>query len=46
MKDANDFLQKQPELIAELIKKARTIPDQNILQFDLLRDKVKERIMN
>jgi hypothetical protein len=29
-----------------LISKARTIPDQNILQFDLIRDKVKERIMN
>lgn len=29
-----------------MVKKARTLPDQNILQFDLIRDKVKERILN
>ncbi len=46
MKDANDFLQKKPEMISDMIKKARTIPDQNIVQFDLIRDKVKDRIMN
>jgi protein involved in ribonucleotide reduction len=45
-KDANDFLQKKPEMITELVKKARTLPDQNILQFDLIREKVKDRIMN
>ena len=33
-KDANDFLQKKPEMIKELINKARTVPDQNILQFE------------
>lgn len=33
-------------MISELIKKARSIPDQNIVQFDLIREKIKDRIMN
>ncbi len=40
-KDANDFLLKKPQLISDMVKKARTLPDQNIIQFDLIRDKVK-----
>jgi hypothetical protein len=46
LKDANDFLLKKPEMISELINKARNIPDQNILQFSQIRDQVKDRILN
>ena len=28
------------------MKKARSIPDQNILQFDDIREKIKDRILN
>lgn len=33
LKDANDFLMKSPILISELLNKARTIPDTNIIGF-------------
>ena len=37
MKDANDFLKNNPALISELLVKARTIPDSNLVTFTNLR---------
>jgi twinkle protein len=45
-KDANDFLQKKPEMIQQLITKAKTLPDQNVVTFNSLRENIKERLIN
>ena len=44
MKDANDFLLNHPEKIAELVSKAKTIPDSSLLSFNELRDIIFSKI--
>lgn len=46
MKDANDFLMKSPTMISELLHKAGTIPDSNIIGFSRLREAIKEKLVN
>lgn len=46
IKDANDALRKDPEFIKQMIKEARPIPSENLVQFQNLRDAVKNRIYN
>lgn len=44
MKDANDFLLNHPKMIAELIGKAKTIPDSSLLSFNELRESIFNKI--
>lgn len=46
LKDANDVLRKNPELMNELLEKASTIPGKNILNFGDLRNKLRYNIFN
>lgn len=46
MKDANDFLKENPSMISELINKATTIPDSNIINFTRLRDSIRSKLLN
>lgn len=46
VKDANDALLVSPLLVQEFIRRARSIPQQQILRFKDLRDLVKERLYN
>jgi twinkle protein len=46
MKDANDFLMHSPGMIKDLINKARTIPDSNIISFSKLRETIKSKLLN
>lgn len=33
-------------MIEHFVRKARTLPDQNIVQFDIIREQVKDRLLN
>jgi len=44
MKDANDFLKTNPLMIKELISKAKTIPESNLVTFSNFRDIIYSRI--
>ena len=46
MKDANDVLRKNPEIMTKLINDAATIPGKSILKFDDLRSKLRFSIFN
>ena len=44
LKDANDFLLKNPGNIIQLLKKSKTKVDENILKFNDLKEEVRKRI--
>lgn len=46
IKDANDVLRINPELIKVYLQKAVAIPQSNILRFSELRERVKDRVFN
>jgi twinkle protein len=46
IKDANDALRRNPEIIKDLIQKAKPIPSENVIQFAGLREQVQNRIFN
>ena len=46
IKDANDALRINPELVKVYLKHATAVPQSNILQFDELRERVKDRVFN
>ena len=46
IKDANDALRINPELIKVYLNNAAAIPQNNILQFNVLRERVKDRVFN
>ena len=45
MKDANDFLLKHPEEISKLLSNARTIPDGNLINFQMMKNIIQERML-
>jgi len=46
IKDANDALRKNPELIKTMIKNAMPLPSENVIQFQSLRSAVQNRLFN
>jgi hypothetical protein len=46
LKDANDFLVKKPEMIGQLVCKAKNLPDQNIITFEGVKEQIRDRITN